>query len=178
MPLPSVTWRCQPLLPQSHLGFIFTAGEPRAPSQHHPWDLGTWAGRLRGSTGQGPATFWPHFDIGQSLTFQLHLKINTWMMQQPCLGFPPLREISLSRILLRWLCTGRLPHTTSAVAFTGPAGKSRPNWELEHRAASTLGSSVAGSHQVRSRSTAVSGGEMDTCPKGAQMSRLQVWMVI
>lgn len=26
---------------------------------------------------------------------------------------------------------GRLPHTASAVAFIGPAGKPRPNWELE-----------------------------------------------
>lgn len=100
------------------------------------------------------------------------------MVQQPCLGFPRLRGIPLSRTLLRWLCTERLPYTASAIAFTGLAGKSRPNWELEHHAVVALGSLVTGSHQVRSHSTAVSGGETDICPKGAQMSQLQVWMDI
>lgn len=73
------------------MSFIFTAGDPRAPSQHHPWDLSTWAVRLQGSTGQGPAISWPHLDRGQSLTFQLHLKINTWLSDgaTTLLGVPP-----------------------------------------------------------------------------------------
>lgn len=90
-----MTWRYQPLLPQSHLDFIFPAEDLSVPSQHCLWDPSTWAGRLQGSTGQGPAISWLHFDRGQSLTFQLHLKINTWLLNDATTlpGFPPLRAL-------------------------------------------------------------------------------------